>query len=109
MKFCESIIKKKLDFTEQIYKYAKHGTRRKAELSKMIADYEEVHDYLTGKIEAVSFVPSYSLRELRRQFNWLNYDKELNAETINELNECINKMKSDGAKGLSNEDSESSG
>jgi hypothetical protein len=109
MKFCESVIKEKLDFTEQIYKCAKHGTRRKAELSKMIADYEEVYDYLTGKIEAVSFVPDYSLRELRRQFNWLNYDKELHADTINELNECINKMIEDGTKGLSNQYSEQGG
>jgi hypothetical protein len=106
MKFCESIIRKKLEFTEQIYGYAKHGTRRKAELSKMIADYKEAHDFLTGMIEAVSFVPDYSLRELRRQFNWLDYDKELHADTINELNECINKMKSDGTKGLSDRHSE---
>ena len=109
MKFCESVIKEKLDFTEQIYKCAKHGTRRKAELSKMIADYEEVYDYLTGKIEAVSFVPDYSLRELRRQFNWLNYDKELHADTINELNECINKMIEDGTKELSDRHSEQGG
>jgi hypothetical protein len=53
-------------------------------------------------IEAVSFVPDYSLRELRRQFNWLDYDKELHADTINELNECINKMIEDGQKDNSN-------
>jgi hypothetical protein len=102
MKFCECVIKKRLDFTEKIYGYAKHGTRRKAELSRMIADYKEAHDFLTGKIEAVSFIPDYSLRELRRQFNWLEYDKELHADTINELNECINKMKKDGQKDNSN-------
>lgn len=96
MKFCESVIKKKLDFTEQIYKYAKHGTRRKAELSKMIADYEEVHDYLTGKIEAVSFVPDYSIREIKRQLTWLEYDKDLHAEVIDEVNYIVNKMKDDG-------------
>jgi hypothetical protein len=102
MKFCECIIRKRLEFTEKIYGYAKHGTRRKAELSKMIADYKEAHDFLTGKIKAVSFVPDYSLRELRRQFNWLDYDKELHADTINELNECINKMIKDGQKDNSN-------
>jgi hypothetical protein len=109
MKFCESIIRKKLEFTEQIYGYAKHGTRRKAELSKMIADYKEAHDFLTGMIEAVSFVPDYSVREIKRQLNWLEYAKELHAETIEEVNYVVNKMKEDGTKGLSNQHSEQGG
>jgi hypothetical protein len=109
MNFCESIIRKRLEFTEKLHGFAKHGTRRKSELSKMCADYKEAHDFLTGKIEAVSFVPDYSLKELKRQFNWLNYDRELHADTIDELNECINKMKYDGAKGLSDRHSEQGG
>jgi hypothetical protein len=109
MNFCECIIRNRLEFTEKLHSYAKHGTKRKSELSKMCADYKEAHDYLTGKIEAVSFLTHYSLRELRRQFNWLEYDKELHADTIKELNECINKMIEDGTKGLSNQHSEQGG
>lgn len=109
MKFCESVIRNRLEFTEKLHGYAKHGTRRKNELSKMCRDYKEAHDFLIGKIDAVSFVPDYSIRELMRQFNWLEYDKELHAETIEEVNYIVNKMKDDGAKRLSDEDSESSG
>jgi hypothetical protein len=98
MKFCECVIRKRLEFTEKIYSYAKHGTRRKAELSKMIADYKEAHDFLTGKIEAVSFVPEYSVREIKRQLNWLEYAKDLHAETIDEVNYVVNKIKEDGQK-----------
>ena len=109
MKFCESVIRNRLEFTEKLHGYAKHGTRRKNELSKMCRDYKEAHDFLIGKIDAVSFVPNYSIRELMRQFNWLEYDKDLHAETIKEVNYIVNKMKEDGAKRLSDEDSESSG
>jgi hypothetical protein len=109
MKFCESVIRKRLEFTEKLHSYAKHGTRRKFELSRMCRDYKEAHDFLTGKIESVSFMPSYSLREIKRQLNWLEHDKVLHAKTIEEVNYIVNKMKEDGAKGLSNEDSESSG
>lgn len=108
MKFCESIIRKRLEFTEKLHGYAKHGTRRKNELSKMCRDYKEAHDFLTGKIEAVSFVPDYSVREIKRQLTWLEYDKDLHAEVIDEVNYIVNKMKEDGAKRLSDEDSESS-
>ena len=109
MKFCESVIRNRLEFTEKLHGYAKHGTRRKNELSKMCRDYKEAHDFLIGKIDAVSFVPNYSIRELMRQFNWLEYDKDLHAETIKEVNYIVNKMKEDAAKRLSDEDSESSG
>lgn len=109
MKFCESVIRKRLEFTEKLHSYAKHGTRRKSELSKMCRDYKEAHDFLTGKIEAVSFVPSYSIRELKRQFLWLNYNPDLHVEAIEEVDYIVNKMKEDGAKRLSDEDSESSG
>lgn len=109
MKFCESVIRKRLEFTEKLHGYAKHGTRRKSELSKMCRDYKEAHDFLTGKIEIVSFVPDYSIREIKRQLNWLEYAKELNADAIEEVNYVVNKMKEDGVKGLSNEDSQSSG
>jgi hypothetical protein len=109
MNFCESVIRKRLEFTEKLHSYAKHGTRRKSELSRMCRDYKEAHDFLTGKIEAVSFVPDYSLRELRRQFNWLEHDKVLHAKAIEEVNYIINKMKEDGAKRLSDEDSQPSG
>lgn len=108
MKFCESIIRKRLEFTEKLHNYAKHGTRRKNELSKMCRDYKEAHDFLTGKIDAVSFVPDYSVREIKRQLNWLEYDKDLHAEAINEVNYIVNKMKEDGAKRLSDEDSQPS-
>ena len=108
MKFCESIIRKRLEFTEKLHGYAKHGTRRKNELSKMCRDYKEAHDFLTGKIEAVSFVPEYTIRELKRQFLWLNYDRELHSEVIDEINYYVNKMKEDGAKRLSDKDSEPS-
>lgn len=96
MKFCESVIRKRLEFTEKLHGYAKHGTRRKAELSKMCRDYKEAHDFLTGKIEAVSFVPDYSVREIKRQLNWLEYDKDLHSEAIDEVNYIVNKMKDDG-------------
>lgn len=96
MKFCESVIRNRLEFTEKLHGYAKHGTRRKNELSKMCRDYKEAHDFLIGKIDAVSFVPDYSIRELIRQFNWLEYDKDLHAETIEEVNYIVNKMKEDG-------------
>jgi hypothetical protein len=96
MNFCESVIRKRLEFTEKLHSYAKHGTRRKAELSKMCADYKEAHDYLTGKIEAVSFVPDYSVREIKRQLNWLEVAKDLNADAIEEVNYIVNKMKEDG-------------
>lgn len=96
MKFCESVIRKRLEFTEKLHSYANHGTRRKNELSKMCRDYKEAHDFLTGKIDAVSFVPDYSVREIKRQLNWLEYAKELHAETIDEVNYIINKMKEDG-------------
>ena len=108
MKFCESVIRKRLEFTEKLHSYANHGTRRKNELSKMCRDYKEAHDFLTGKIDAVSFVPDYSVREIKRQLNWLEYAKELHAETIDEVNYIINKMKEDGAKRLSDEDSQPS-
>ena len=108
MKYCDGLIKNRLDFTEKLHGFAKHGTRRKTELSKMCRDYKEAHDYLTGKIEAVSFVPEYSLRELRRQKHWLNYDTDLHAEAIDEVDYCLNKMKLDGTKGLSNKNSEPS-
>ena len=62
----------------------------------MCRDYKEAHDFLIGKIDAVSFVPDYSIRELIRQFNWLEYDKDLHAETIEEVNYIVNKMKEDG-------------
>lgn len=109
MKFCESVIRKRLEFTEKLHGYAKHGTRRKAELSKMCRDYKEAHDFLTGKIEVVSFVPDYSIREIKRQLNWLEYNEFLHADTIQEINYVINKMKEDGAKRLSDEDSQPSG
>jgi|688.fasta_scaffold371992_2 hypothetical protein len=109
MKFCESIIRKRLEFTEKLHGYAKHGTRRKNELSRMCRDYKEAHDFLTGKIESVSFVPDYSVREIKRQLNWLEYAKELHAETIEEVNYVVNKMKEDGTKGLSNQHSEQGG
>lgn len=109
MKFCADVIKKRLEFTEKLHGYAKHGTRRKSELSKMCRDYKEAHDFLTGKTKAVSFVPDYSIREIKRQLNWLEYAKELNADAIEEVNYVVNKMKEDGVKGLSNEDSQSSG
>lgn len=109
MKFCSDVIRKKLEFTEKLHSYAKHGTRRKNELSKMCRDYKEAHDFLTGKIEAVSFVPDYSVRELKRQFLWLNYKPELYVDIIEEIDCVVNKMKEDGVKGLSNEDSQSSG
>ena len=108
MKYCAGLIKNKLEFTEKLYGFAKHGTRRKTELSKMCRDYKEAHDYLTGNIEAVSFVPEYSIRELKRQFLWLNYDRELHSEVIDEINYYVNKMKEDGAKRLSDKDSEPS-
>lgn len=108
MKFCECVIRKRLEFTEKLHGYAKHGTRRKSELSNMCRDYKEAHDFLTGKIEAVSFIPDYSVREIKRQLNWLEYAKELHAETIDEVNYVVNKMKEDGAKRLSNEDSQPS-
>ena len=108
MKFCESVIRKRLEFTEKLHSYANHGTRRKNELSKMCRDYKEAHDFLTGKIDAVSFVPDYSVREIKRQLNWLEYAKELHAETIDEVNYIVNKMKEDGAKRLSDEDSQPS-
>ncbi len=109
MKFCSDVIRKKLEFTEKLHSYAKHGTRRKNELSKMCRDYKEAHDFLTGKIEAVSFVPDYSVRELKRQFLWLNYKPELYVDIIEEIDCVVNKMKEDGVKGLSNEDSQPSG
>lgn len=109
MKFCSDVIRKKLEFTEKLHGYAKHGTRRKNELSKMCRDYKEAHDFLTGKIEAVSFVPDYSVRELKRQFLWLNYKPELYVDIIEEIDCVVNKMKEDGVKGLSNEDSQPSG
>lgn len=109
MKFCESIIRKRLEFTEKLHSYAKHGTRRKSELSRMCRDYKEAHDFLSGKTESVSFVPNYSIREIKRQLNWLEYDKVLHDKAIEELNYIVNKMKEDGAKRLSEEDSESSG
>ena len=109
MKFCECIIRKKLEFTEKLHGYARHGTRRKNELSRMCRDYKEAHDFLTGKIDAVSFIPDYSIRELKRQFLWLNYKPELNIDVIEEIDYIVNKMKEDGAKGLSNEDSQPSG
>ena len=96
MKFCESVIRKRLEFTEKLHSYAKHGTRRKNELSKMCRDYKEAHDFLTGNTEFVSFVPDYSIREIKRQLNWLEYDKDLHAEAINEVNYIVNKMKEDG-------------
>jgi hypothetical protein len=102
MNFCESVIKKRLEFTEKLHGYAQHGTRRKIELSKMCRDYKEAHDFLTGKIDAVSFVPDYSLKELRRQMHWLNYDTVLHAETIDEINYYVKKMKEDGKKDNSN-------
>ena len=109
MKFCSDVIRKKLEFTEKLHGYAKHGTRRKNELSKMCRDYKEAHDFLTGKIEAVSFVPDYSVRELKRQFLWLNYKPELYVDIIEEIDCVVNKMKEDGVKGLSDEDSQPSG
>ena len=109
MKFCESVIRKRLEFTEKLHGYAKHGTRRKNELSKMCRDYKEAHDFLSGKIEAVSFVPDYSIRELKRQFLWLNYKPDLYVEVIEEIDYIVNKMKEDGAKRLSDEDSQPSG
>lgn len=96
MKFCADVIKSKLDFTSRLYQLAKVGTRRKSELSEMCNDYREAYMFLNGDIEAVSFVPEYSLRELRRQMHWLNYDADLHAETIKEVNDCLNKMKLDG-------------
>lgn len=102
MKFCESIIRKRLEFTEKLHGYAKHGTRRKNELSKMCRDYKEAHDFLTGKIEAVSFVPDYSVREIKRQLTWLEYDKDLHAEVIDEVNYIVNKMKEDGKDNIDN-------
>jgi hypothetical protein len=109
MKFCESIIRKRLEFTEKLHGYAKHGTRRKNELSRMCRDYKEAHDFLTGKIESVSFVPDYSVREIKRQLNWLEYSKHLNNDLIEEVNYVVNKMKEDGTKGLSNQHSEQGG
>jgi hypothetical protein len=85
-----------------------HGTRRKNELSKRCRDYKEAHDLLSGNTEFLSFVPDYSIREIKRQLNWLEYDKDLHAEAINEVNYIVNKMKEDGAKRLSDEDSQSS-
>lgn len=102
MKFCESVIRKRLEFTEKLHSYAKHGTRRKNELSKMCRDYKEAHDFLTGKTEVVSFVPDYSIREIKRQLNWLEYDKDLHAEAIDEVNYIINKMKEDGKDNINN-------
>lgn len=109
MKFCADVIRKRLEFTEKLHGYAKHGTRRKNELSKMCRDYKEAHNFLIGKIEAVSFVPDYSIRELKRQFNWLNYKPELYTNIIEEIDCIVNKMKEDGVKGLSEENSQSSG
>jgi hypothetical protein len=109
MKFCESIIRKRLEFTKKLHGYAKHGTRRKSELSKMCIDYKEAHDFLSGKIDAVSFVPDYSVREIKRQLNWLEVAKDLNADAIEEVNYIVNKMKEDGTKRLSDEDSQPSG
>lgn len=98
MKFCADVIKSKLDFTSRLYQLAKVGTRRKSELSEMCSDYREAYMFLTGEIESVSFVPEYSLRELRRQKHWLNYDTDLHAEAIDEVDYCLNKMKEDGLK-----------
>ena len=108
MKFCASIIKSKLDFTEKIKNYSKHGTRRRSELSKMCDDYSEAYAFLNGNIDAVSFVPTYSISSLKRQLVWLNYAPELHADAIEEIYYCINKMKLDGIKGLSDRHSESS-
>jgi hypothetical protein len=108
MKFCADVIKSKLDFTSRLYQLAKVGTRRKSELSEMCNDYREAYMFLSGEINAVSFVPEYSLRELRRQMHWLNYDAELHATTIEEVNYCLNKMKLDGTKGLSGKNSKPS-
>jgi hypothetical protein len=102
MKFCESIIRKRLEFTEKLDTFAKHGTRRKSELSRMCRDYKEAHDFLTSKNESVSFVPNYSIREIKRQLNWLEHDKVLHAKAIEEVNYIINKMKEDGQKDNSN-------
>jgi hypothetical protein len=102
MKFCESIIRKRLEFTEKLHSYAKHGTRRKSELSRMCRDYKEAHDFLTSKNDSVSFVPNYSIREIKRQLNWLEHDKVLHAKAIEEVNYIINKMKEDGQKDNSN-------
>lgn len=102
MKFCTDVIKSKLDFTSRLYQLAKVGTRRKSELSEMCNDYREAYMFLSGEIDAVSFVPEYSLRELRRQMHWLNYDAELHATTIEEVNYCLNKMKEDGKDNIDN-------
>jgi hypothetical protein len=91
-----------LEFTEKLHSYAKHGTRRKSELSRMCRDYKEAHDFLTSKNESVSFVPNYSIREIKRQLNWLEHDKVLHAKAIEEVNYIINKMKEDGQKDNSN-------
>lgn len=105
MKFCADVIKSKLNFTTKLCKLAKIGTRRKSELSEMCNDYREAYMFLSGEIDAVSFVPEYSLRELRRQMHWLNYEADLHADTIEEVNYCLNKMKEDGTKGLSDKNS----
>jgi len=108
MNFCASVVKSKLDFVSKLYQLARIGTRRKKELSDMCNDYREAYMFLTGEIEAVSFVPECSLRQIRRQLLWLNYDTELHADLIKEVNYCLNKMKEDGTKGLSGRHSEQS-
>lgn len=91
MSFCKDVIKNKLEFTSQIFKYARNNTKRKEALSEMCNDYREAYNFLLGNTE-LSFKPSHSIRELNRQLLWLNYDKELHKETINEVNETIKRL-----------------
>jgi hypothetical protein len=91
MSFCKNVIKEMLEFTSQIFKYARNNTKRKEVLSEMCNDYREAYNFLLGNTE-LSFKPSHSIRELNRKLLWLNYDKELHKETINEVNETIKRL-----------------
>ncbi len=77
MSFCKDVIKEKLEFTSQIFKYARNNTKRKEALSEMCNDYREAYNFDTdGYVAPDMTILAEHISETG--FNEMSYQQEPN-------------------------------